>query len=141
MRGIEAEGEWRPTEWWTLRAAYAWLDPRITKSNDGDEGLRLGDVPRHSANASTEFTLPGTGVTLRGGVNHVSSRLLVNGSSVALPAYTLASIGASARLDPFTIDVAVNNLFDERYFTASGNSFAVYPGDPRTVSVRLGVGF
>ncbi|MCC6925533.1 TonB-dependent receptor [Novosphingobium sp.] len=141
VRGIEAEGVWQATDWWTLRLGYAWLDSKITKSNDGDQGLRIGDVPRHSFNASTEVQVPGTQLSLRGGVNHVSNRLLVNGSSTVLPAYTLASIGAGYRIGRFSIDAALNNLFDERYFTASGNSFAVYPGDPRTFSLRLGVNF
>lgn len=141
VRGIEAEGVWQATDWWTLRLGYAWLDSKITKSNDGDQGLRIGDVPRHSFNASTEVQVPGTQLSLRGGVNHVSNRLLVNGSSTVLPAYTLASIGAGYRIGRFSIDTALNNLFDERYFTASGNSFAVYPGDPRTLSLRLGVNF
>lgn len=141
VRGIEAEGVWQATDWWTLRLGYAWLDSKITKSNDGDQGLRIGDVPRHSFNASTEVQVPGTQLSLRGGVNHVSNRLLVNGSSTVLPAYTLASIGAGYRIGRFSIDTALNNLFDERYFTASGNSFAVYPGDPRTFSLRLGVNF
>lgn len=35
----------------------------------------------------------------------------------------------------------LGNVFDERYFTASGNAFAVYPGDLRTLSVRVSVGF
>lgn len=141
VRGIEAEGVWQATDWWTLRLGYAWLDSKITKSNDGDQGLRIGDVPRHSFNASTEVQVPGTQLSLRGGVNHVSNRLLVNGSSTVLPAYTLASIGAGYRIGRFSIDATLNNLFDERYFTASGNSFAVYPGDPRTFSLRLGVNF
>ena len=141
VRGFEIEGSVQPTDWWTLRAGYAYLDSKITKSNEGDQGLRLGDVPKHSFTASTEIAVPEIGMTLRGGLNHVSNRLLTNGSAVILPAYTLASLGAGTKLGAFAVDLAVNNLFDERYFTASGNAFAVYPGDPRTISLRVGVNF
>lgn len=141
VRGVELEGSIQMADWWTLRAGYAYLDSKITKSNDGDQGLRLGDVPKHSFNAGTEIVIPETGVSVRGGLNHVSNRLLTNGSAVILPSYTLANLGAGAKLGVFTVDLAVNNLFDERYFTASGNAFAVYPGDPRTVSLRVGVNF
>jgi iron complex outermembrane recepter protein len=141
VRGIEAEGEWQPLSWWSIHAGYALLDSEITRSNDGDQGLRIGDVPRHSITARTEIAVPGTALTLRGGVNHVSNRLLVNGSGVMLPGYTIADIGAGYDFKPFRLDVSLGNLFNKRYFTASGNSFAVIPGDPRTVSSRLAVNF
>jgi iron complex outermembrane recepter protein len=141
VRGVEVEGSWQPTDWWTLTAGYAYLDSEITRSNDGDQGLRIGDVPKHSFTARTELDIPGTPLTLRGGVNHVSNRLLVNGSGTVLPSYTLADIGAGYRTGIFRMDLTLGNIFDARYFTASGNSFAVYPGDPRTVSLRLGVNF
>jgi iron complex outermembrane recepter protein len=141
VRGFEVEGRWAPAAWWALSAGYAYLDSQITKSNDGDQGLRIGDVPKHSVTARTEIHIPGTALTVRGGINHVSNRLLVNGSNVVLPSYMLADIGAGYRMSIFRVDLTLKNLFDERYFTASGNSFAVYPGDPRTVSLRFGVDF
>jgi len=141
VRGIELEGEWQPREWWDLSAGYALMDGKVTRSNDGIAGKRIGDLPRHSFTARTSVAIPGTPLTMRGGVNHVTSRALVDGSDTVLPAYTLADIGLGLALTPFRIDATLSNLFDERYFTASGNGFAVYPGDPRTFSVRVSVGF
>ena len=141
VRGFEVEASVEPVKGWSLRAGYANLNSKITQSNDGDQGLRLGDVPKHGFTANTEFEVPGTSLKLRGGLNHVSNRLLTNGSSVVLPSYTLANLGAGIRVAPFTMDLAINNILDERYFTASGNAFAVYPGDPRTISLRVGIGF
>ncbi len=141
VKGMEIEGEWQPLEWWELSAGYALMDGKVTRSNDGIAGKRIADLPRHSLTARTSVALPGTPITLRGGVNHVTSRALVDGSDVTLPAYTLANIGVGLALKPFRIDATLSNLFDERYFTASGNAFAVYPGDPRTFSVRVSVGF
>lgn len=142
IQGVEVEGDWQPMPWWSLSAGYAYLKSKITKSNDGDQGRRIGDVPAHTVTARTAITVPGTALTLRGGVNHVSNRLLVNGSNVRLSGYTIADIGAGYRFDSrVTLDATVSNLFDKGYYTASGNSFAVIPGDPRTVSLRLGVGF
>ncbi|MBK9999874.1 MAG: TonB-dependent receptor [Sphingomonadales bacterium] len=141
VRGVEIEGEWQATDWWQLNAGYAYLDGKVTRSNDGIVGKRIGDLPEHSFTARTNFTIPGTPLTLRGGINHITNRVLVDGSDVVLPAYTLADIGVGVDLKPVRIDATLSNLFDERYFTASGNSFAVYPGEPRTFSVRLSVGF
>ncbi len=141
VRGVEVEGEWNVTDWWQLNAGYAYLDGKVTRSNDGIVGKRIGDLPEHSFTARANVTIPGTPLTLRGGINHITSRALVNGSDVTLPAYTLADIGVGVDLKPVRIDATLSNLFDERYFTASGNGFAVYPGEPRTFSVRLSVGF
>ena len=141
VRGVEVEGEWQVTDWWQLNAGYAYLDGKVTRSNDGIVGKRIGDLPEHSFTARTNVTIPGTPLTLRGGINHITNRVLVDGSDVVLPAYTLADIGVGVDLKPVRIDATVSNLFDERYFTASGNGFAVYPGEPRTFSVRLSVGF
>lgn len=141
VRGVEVEGEWQLTDWWQLNAGYAYLDGKVTRSNDGIVGKRIGDLPEHSFTARTSVSIPGTPLTLRGGINHITNRVLVDGSDVILPAYTLADIGVGVDLKPFRIDATLSNLFDERYFTASGNGFAVYPGEPRTFSVRLSVGF
>lgn len=141
VRGVEVEGEWQVTNWWQLNAGYAYLNGKVTRSNDGIVGKRIGDLPEHSFIARTNLTIPGTPLTLRGGVNHITNRVLVDGSDVLLPAYTLADIGVGVDLKPVRIDATLSNLFDERYFTASGNGFAVYPGEPRTFSVRLSVGF
>jgi iron complex outermembrane receptor protein len=141
VRGIEAEGEWQPLDWWTLTGGYALMDGKVTHNNDGIAGKRIGDLPRHSFTARISVAVPGTPLTLRGGLNHVTARALVDGSDAALPAYALADIGVGLVLKPFRIDATLSNLLDERYFTASGNGFAVYPGDPRTFGVRVSVGF
>ena len=141
VRGIEAEGQWRPLPWWSLSGGYAYLDPEITRSNDGDEGGSIGDIARHTATLRTEAAIPGTRLALRGAAYHVGDRPLLNGSAVMLPAYTLVDIGAGYDFAPFRLDVTLANLFNEIYYTASGNGFAVYPGDPRTLTVRLGLAF
>lgn len=141
VRGAEVEGQWNVNDYWRISAGYAWLDGVITRSNDGIQGGRIGDVPEHSFTARTDLAIPGTPVTVRGGVNHVAGRALVDGSAVLLPSYTLADVGVGVDLAPLRIDAAVTNLFDERYFTASGNGFAVYAGDPRAFSVRVGLHF
>ena len=141
VRGVEVEGEWQVTDWVQFNAGYAYLDGKITRSNDGIVGKRIGDLPKHSFTARTNVAIPGTPLTFRGGINHITDRVLVDGSDVILPAYTLADVGIGLDLKPVRIDATLSNLFDERYFTGSGNSFAVYPGEPRTISVRLSVGF
>lgn len=138
VRGLEIEGEWAIAPHWMLSGGYAWLDGEITQSNDGDVGEGLGDVPEHTLTLRTSYTIPGTALTVRGGASHVSDRLLTNASSVVLPSYWLLDLGASWQPGRFRFDLLLDNLTDERYFTASGNAFAVMPGDPRSVRLRFG---
>lgn len=139
VRGIELEGEWQPLTNLALQVGYAYLDGEIIKSNDGDQGARIGDVPVHNVNARLSFQIPNTGLSLRAGAAHVSERALVNGSDIDLPSYSLADLSASYRFKDVWVDAYVANLFDEEYFTASGNRFNVIPGDPRTVGMRVGM--
>jgi iron complex outermembrane receptor protein len=137
VRGVELEGEWQPTPQVSVGAGYALLVGRITQSNEGDEGGPIGDVPRHTLTARARYAVPGTTLAVRGSLAHVTDRALVNGSAVRLPGYTLLDLGATYDFDAFTAEIFVANITDERYYTASGNAFAVMPGDPRSLQLRL----
>lgn len=136
VRGFEVEGAWLPTEALEFTAGYAHLDGEITESNDGDVGGRIGDMPKHTVTARVAWQVPGMGLSLRGGVSYVSERALVNASDVTIPSYTLADFGVGYDFGSVRLDALLYNLFDERYFSASGNAFTVIPGDPRSVSLR-----
>lgn len=141
VRGLEVEGAWRITPGMTLRGGYAWLNGKVTRSNNGDEGGAIGDLPRHSVSAFVTWRAETVPLELRAGFNHFSSRALLNGSDVTLPAFTTVDVGASYDFETFRVSLAATNLLDERYYTASGNAFAVYAGDPRQISLTLSRGF
>jgi TonB-dependent siderophore receptor len=134
-RGIEIEGTAQPLEGLLLQGGYAYVDAEVTRSNDGDEG-RLEDTAEHQANATVRYELPGLPLALWAGVNYVGDRPLVN-DGLLLDSYFVADVGASYTLGKIRFDLAVSNLADERYFVASGNVFAVYPGEPRQASFRV----
>ncbi|HXC58184.1 MAG TPA: TonB-dependent receptor [Steroidobacteraceae bacterium] len=138
VHGIELQGDWHASPLWTVSGGYALLQSKITRSNDGDQGRRLGDVPKHSATLRTAYEIPQHALTLRAGLSHVSDRPLTNGSSTRLPGYTLLDAGASIKIKTVDVDLTLANLADRRYFTASGNAFAVIPGDPRSAQLKLG---
>ena len=139
VRGLELEGEAELARGWSVSGGYARLLGKVTRSNDGDEGTTLGDTPRHTLTLGSRWALPDTNWVLRGGVSAVSSRLLVNGSPVVLPRYALLDLGLGYRVGTVSVDLSIHNATDKRYFTATGNSFGVYPGDPRQVSLRVGI--
>lgn len=142
VRGLEFEGEWRPIEALTLTGGYAYLRGQIIESADAAEvGGRLADVPRSSGTLRATAGL-GHGVELRSGISYVGTRAVANASTIALDDYAVADIGLGYRWRRLRLDLSVNNLANARYFTAvgvQGNSNAVYPGDPRTVSGRIAV--
>jgi iron complex outermembrane receptor protein len=138
VRGVALQGDWQAAPLWTLSGGYALLQAKITRSNDGDQGSRPADVPRHSAALRTAYEIPRHALTLRAALSHVSDRLPASGSSIRLHGYTLLDTGVSWKIRTVEVDVALTNLADKRYFTASGSTSAVVPGDPRRVQVRLG---
>lgn len=137
VRGLELEGAWQFAQGWRLQGGYAWMKGEVTRSNDGDVGAELGDTPRHSATLNLSWALPGGAWELRLGANHVASRLLTTGSTVTLPAYQLLDLAAHWQQGPWSADLTLNNALDKRYFTASGNAFGVYAGDPRQLGLRV----
>jgi len=138
VRGFELQADWRPSPRWRMSGGYALLQSRITRSNAGDQGSRLGDVPKHSATLRAAYEIPQHALTLRAAVSRVSDRLLTQGSGIRLAGYTLLDAGASIKIRTVDVDLTLANLADKRYFTASGNAYAVMPGDPRSLQLRLG---
>jgi iron complex outermembrane receptor protein len=145
-RGIELELTAHPFEGVTLQAGYAYLDADVTESNDGDEGGRLEDVADHQANFYVRYELSALPLSLWAGLNYVGARALVNQltdpadplfPTPILDSYVAADVGGSYTLGRMRFDLAISNLADERYFVASGNAFAVYPGEPRQASFRV----
>ena len=69
---------------------------------------------------------------------------MINGGAVTLGDYTTVDIGASVGVDDWRLDAALTNVFDETYYFSDnasryslGTEDRVFPGDPRTFSVRV----
>lgn len=140
VRGVEIEGEWTPMPGWWLQGGYAHLDGRVTRTTTAAlRGARLGDTPAHTATLATRVTVGPA--ELRGAGYHVGARKLVNGGAVELDGYTLFDLGVGAAVDGVRIDAALTNVLDKVYYTANGGANFVYPGDPRTLSIRVARAF
>jgi iron complex outermembrane receptor protein len=134
--GVEMEGRWQLSSSVQLQAGYAYMDGEITESNDGDRGAKLGDLARHRVNLSANWQYNNDwSAFVR--ANYSSERPLVTGSSWQLEAYRLIGTGLRYQQSNWSAQLAVNNLLDELYYTASGNGFVVYPGEPQQASLQL----
>ena len=152
-RGVEVEGTWHPTPAWTLSAAYAYLDAKVTKDHVFVVGAPLQNVPKNSLNLYAEYVVPsgplaGLGASAAYQYNSRKNGNLyeedVDGDGVVdpislftLPAYSLFDAGLSYRIGPWIARFNVNNLFDKRYFPDACCVDRVTPGEPRNWRLSL----
>ena len=151
VRGVEIEGVWQPLGGLTIKGGYAYMDSKVTRSNNGDQGDDIADVPEHQANIFVSYAVPETKLVVRGGVNYVGERRFSNGrvsvapillaSDVRLPDYVTVDLGAAYSIGKTRLDLSVTNLFDEDYYTREFNDFSVFPGDPLAVNFRVSQSF
>ena len=149
VRGIEVEGRGAITPELSVIAAYAYLDPKITKSNDGDQGNRPSAVPNHIASGWLDYTfrdgpLRGLGVGL--GARYVGPTYAGNNNHAKVPDYLLADgalrydLGA-LREDLRGVQLTLNatNIFDREYVSSCIASDGCFYGLRRSVigGVRL----
>ncbi|MGJ8523538.1 Metal-pseudopaline receptor CntO [Carnimonas sp. R-84981] len=132
----------------SVDASYAFTHTKVISDSSGNVGNRLPNAPRHSASlflAQQLNTAPEWGKwRLGGGVRYVGGREGDDDNSFQMKHYTVSDLfvawnpawmGERAR-----IQLNLNNLFDERYYTSSGGSTRVSVGAPRelvaTTSMR-----
>ena len=141
--GLELEGR---TQWQalTLSGAYTLAFSRFTGGNyNGAElaGNEVPLVPRHKLALNLAWQI-NAATTLSGSANYVSQQYMDNDEpntmGVRIPAYTVVDARLAHRVGKWTLSAAVNNLFDEAYYTYAVRSnftpdrYAVYPLAGRT---------
>jgi iron complex outermembrane receptor protein len=136
VKGIEIEGKWQASAQLQLQAGYAYMDGEVTQSNDGNVGSRLGDLARHRLNLAANWQVNEQWSAFVQG-NYSSGRPLTTTSSWQLDGYRLLSSGLRYQQPQWSAQLAVNNLLDEHYYTASGNAFVVYAAEPQQLSLQL----
>jgi len=141
-RGVELEGAWQPADGWDLRAAYAYIDAKITKDNTYPVGIPLPNAPKHALNLWGQYTVqdgPLAQLGLSAGLNYNSERSFYEyGVGLfTLKPYTLFDLGLSYPVARWTARFNVSNLFDVRYFPDACCLDRVTPGAPRSWSLSL----
>lgn len=147
-RGFELESKTSFDNGLNVIAVYTYLDDEITKSNNGDEGERRAQIPKHTASLWTDYTfnsgskLAGLGIGM--GVRYIGETEF-NGTVVSkVPSYTLVDasirydLGANMQsLEGWSVDAYVNNLFNKDYVSSCFNSNVCYIGESQTVRMSL----
>lgn len=127
-----------------LVAGYGYNRTRLlSTSGVGNKGDTYPNAPKHIANLWGSFAAArsaSTDLAVGGNVRYVSSRVGVIEDQrwFILPAYTLVDASANLRWQEYSLNAAVTNLFDTRYFPGGYYSrLLVILGDRR--SFRLAV--
>lgn len=143
-RGLEMDWQGRLAPRWQLTAQATWLAAEIRSDQRYAPGNRLPYAPRFGASAWLRHTLPATAGghwQLAAGIVHQGRRHADFANTVSLPSYQRVDAGVTWHAARWAATLAVENLGDRRYY-ASGvenRPAVIYPGAPRTLSLRLSV--
>jgi iron complex outermembrane recepter protein len=159
--GIELDGRWQASQTLRVSAGYAYTKAEFIEGTLAGSPFAIGTnmpiagktvplVPRHKLNLGAIWDLaPRT--SLSGLLTAVSEQVLDNDEPNTLahriPAYYLVDLKLAQRFSWGRLAAAVNNVFDENYYTYAVRSafmpdrFAVYPLPGRTLSLSAEIRF
>ncbi|PAT42333.1 hypothetical protein CK621_09940 [Vandammella animalimorsus] len=135
-RGLELEAKGALTRQLKLTAQLTVQDVKIARSEDGDQGNRVDNVPRVLASAWVDYRFaaaPGLSAGL--GLRHTGSRYAYSDNQIAMPAHTLLDAALRYERGPWQAALNFSNLTNKRYAASYG--WGYYPGTPRTVTASL----
>jgi iron complex outermembrane recepter protein len=143
-QGIELETTLNLIPGWSLTAAYAYIDARVTADNAIPIGTRTQNVPRNSYNIWTRYEFQrgrARGIALGIGGQYYSAQAGDQLDTFQIPRYGLADLLVSYRRGRFRLQLNLNNTLNRRYFTGSYDPLYVLPGAPRNARVTAGWSF
>ena len=164
IKGIEADLAWAASEVVTLSGGFTWLDAKLTEDYipDPDEpptapdGTSLPVTPDFKANVTARFAFPVgqlDGFFQAAAVYQDSSwsdlQLADREALGEQPSYTITDFSAGVGNGSYTIELFVNNAFDERAelykFVACATDTCTIPyiitNQPRTYGLKFGQRF
>ncbi|ESZ18442.1 TonB-denpendent receptor [Mesorhizobium sp. L2C084A000] len=145
-RGVELEAVASLDFGLDLRAAYTYLDTRITKatsvvddngSSISNEGNTPFGVPKHSASLWANYTLGSgrlEGLGLGAGIRYVGSTYGDDANSFKVPSVVLADAAVHYAWQNATLSLNASNLFDKRYASCFSSGFGCFYGEGRRIN-------
>jgi iron complex outermembrane receptor protein len=140
-QGIELETTLNLLPGWSLSAAYAHIDARVTEDNAIPVGTLTQNVPRNSYNLWTRYEFQrgrARGIGFGIGGQYYSAQAGDQLDTFHILRYGLADALVFYRRGRFRLQLNVNNLLNKRYFTGSYDALYVLPGAPRNARVTVG---
>ena len=152
-KGAEVEFKTTHLHGFNVVAVYTYLDPTVTKTNTaGGVGKQPAGMAQHQASLWGTYTFADTsslkGLTLGGGVRHVSASFGDALNTFEVPAFTLFDmtlryqLGAiAASLNGWDVAVTAKNIADKRYVGVCEDALNCYYGAGRTIDATVRVRF
>jgi catecholate siderophore receptor len=142
-KGLELGVQGRPTERWSVFAAYAYQDGEITQSISptAQAGAHLAQLPDHSLSLWNRYDLTpswagGLGLVYRDEI------FTSTDNTVVVPSFVRVDAALFFRLnDHLRGQVNVENVLGEEYYAVAHSNTNITPGAPRGVRVSLTTSF
>lgn len=156
-QGVELGASWRVTDQVSTYLSASAARHRYTRFRPGAsaaenfDGNTIPGAPRSIALAGIDWT-PVEGVTLTPEVQHIGSYWMNEANTVRYDGHTLVNLRARWELKKLELFSVLSNLTDRRYAETASSTFksgvyapdtqnAYTPGNPRTLTVGVRVGF
>ncbi|MBX7496890.1 TonB-dependent siderophore receptor [Qipengyuania sp. 6B39] len=140
VQGFEAGLAGSLTDQLHVNLGYTYLDGEVrSDTNSAGIGTELQQMPEHQVGAWGRYDFTDNfGLGL--GVVHQSSQFASYSNEVVLPSYTRVDAAAFYTVnDRISLQLNVENLFDEDYYPSAHGDNNIQPGKPLTA--KLGVRF
>lgn len=143
-QGFELEGSWTVTGAIDIFGSYTFIDARFRKGDFGGvdvSGNLVPLVPRHKVSAGGTYRL-GSNTRAAVVMNYVGEQVFdndqANTATRRMPDYVTVNLKVTHQMRKLLLSMAVNNLFDEKYFSyairnSAGTSFSALPARERNV--------
>lgn len=141
-QGGEISISGQPTKGMNIIAGYSYVDAEIGTGNNSNNRPR--NVAENTFNLWTSYEVQGgkfEGLGLGAGAFYVDDRYGDNNNTYKLDAYTVVDLSTWYTInvknlganDTLRFQLALKNIFDEEYYSASGGDLRISIGAPRTV--------
>ena len=150
-RGFEFSGVGNPLPGWNIRGGLGLLEGEIVSTNISSDGNRPRGVPKVTASVWSSYEFTDTGGMLDGlgigaGATFVGPRFGDDNHTFKLGQYLLFDVGMwyyvpVNKTTRIRFDLGVKNITNETYYTASGGTYRINPGSPRSVFAGMRVEF
>jgi iron complex outermembrane receptor protein len=142
VRGVEATVSGEIAENWLVYAGYAYADSEVSEDTDSARiGLPIRMVPQNTFALQSQYSFasgPLDGLRLGANATFTDERAGDINDTFRLPSYWRVDGNAFYSLtERLELQLSVENLADEEYFTNAWSENEVWPGPPRTWRVGI----
>lgn len=139
VKGVELGLSGNLTDAWQITGGYAYQESEVLAGND--KGNKIAQVPRNSVSLWNRYDFnPQWGVGL--GAVYQSYVYAGADNTVKMPSFTRVDAAVYYTVNPqLKLQLNVENLFDEEYYTSAHSNNNIMPGAPLAMGVSANVTF